>query len=253
MRKLLVILCLALLLTGCRSTVTLATPDTYNAAENVYFSGYINQSVTAIVLPDGRFFVPLRSGVAVGQGTVSSNIFTGAYSDFSGSSSQPGTINATFATGSSFNATLSENGSSLSVQGVALPSNEYNLGTAASLTNFSTHYVATMTGQCGLDVAISATHLTIDAQPADATPSCPCAFSGILTPDASNNFYNVAATFPATGCAFQSQTVKGIAVFYESHYLGGTNIPAFLMVFTTPDAAAMMTGVLDPNNPAPVP
>lgn len=208
MRRLLIILFLALLLTGCRSTVTVATPDTYNAAENVYFSGYINQSVTAIVLPDGRFFVPLRSGVAVGQGTVSSNTFTGAYSDFSGSSSQPGTINATFATGSSFNATLWENGSSLSVQGVALPSNEYNLGTAASLTNFSTHYVATMTGQCGLDVAISATHLTIDALPADATPSCPCAFSGTLTPDASNNFYTSPLHFPPLAARFRAKLLK---------------------------------------------
>jgi len=253
MYRLYAILGLSLLLAGCRSTVTLARPNTYNAAEGIYFSGYYNPSVTVIVLPDGRFYATLPPGVAVGQGTASSDTFTGTYRDFSGSTPQSGTINATFVPGSSFDATLAEDGTSTTVHGIVLPTNLYRLDVPASLTDFARHYGATMPGPCGFNVTVSATHGTIEAQPLGGSTGCSCAFSGTLAPDANNNFYNVNVTFPATGCAFPGQTANGIAIFYQYRMPDGASFPAFITIFTTPDAAAVLRGAQDPNNPTLVP
>jgi hypothetical protein len=247
---------LALILAGCGATssVTPTQPSApaHNDAQNVYFSGYVLQSVAAIVLPDGRFFIPTATGVIIGQGTVIGSSFTGTYRDFAGASVQSGSLNATFVAGESFDATLTENGASTSFHAVALPAGSFNLATPASLANFSRHYFATIPGPCGLAAAVSASARTIAAQPVSGG-NCTCAFTGALTPDADFNFYTVSLTFPAQGCPFQSQTLSGIAVFYNYLTPDGLMLPSFVIVPSTANAATAIIGSFDPNNPSGVP
>jgi len=253
-------LLLAGLMSGCgggaasapQSASASATPVS-NAAQNVYFSGFIDQTIAAVVMPDGRFYVPLRSGVAVGQGSVSASAFTGSYSDFSGSSPQSGTLNATFIAGSSFNGTLSESGSATPLQGFVLPSSDFSFITPASLANSAYHYRASIAGNaCGFDVTVSLSQRSINAQPLSGYPSS-CSFSGTLTPDANYNFYNVAVTCPASGCPFPAQNLSGIVVFYDLLYADGVKWPEFMMVLSSSSQTFLLTGAQNPNNLEPVP
>lgn len=252
----------ALLLTGCggQSTTSPPAPPTPNAARGLYLSGYYNSVVTTIVLPDGRFYVPLRklvaggsqlSGVAVGQGTASSNTFTGTYR-YSGELNRHfGTINATFVPGASFNGTLSENGSDLPLSGIVYPPDQYNMDTPASSAAISGYWVAGMLGGCGLRLTLAA-HGTIEGVH-NSIGSCTCDFSGTFSPDATSNFYNVTLNFPASGCPLQNPAT-GIAVLYKYRLPDSMTIDEFAMVVLTEGGAAtVITGGRDPSNPRPIP
>lgn len=256
--KALALLVSSAVMSGCGGS-TVATQSSSsavpvsNAAQNVYFSGFIDQTIATIIMPDGSFYVPLRSGVAVGQGTVSGNTFSGTYNDFSGSSPQAGTFSATFVAGTSLNGTLAEGGNATAIQGYVLPSNDYSFTAPPSLSDFSYHYGAGIAGNsCSFDVTVSSSQLILSAQPSSGSPSS-CSFSGTLTPDANYNFYNVTIACPTSGCPFQNQNVSGVAVFYDQFYADGVKCPEFMMVLNNSSSTFLVTGAQNPNNLEPVP
>ena len=140
----------------------------------------------------------------------------------------------------------------VSMQGLAIPGDQFALPGQKPLADFSTHYVASL-GQCGLSVAFSVSHETITAEPLNSPSTCSCSFSGTLATDPTNTFYNVRVTFPPNGCTLQNQTVEGIAVFYMFNGGYGPGVQEFLMILTPPNSAISVNGVLDPNNPGPIP
>ena len=251
---------LALLLAACGgpSASNPSAPAVENAAQGVYFSGYTHPSITAIVLPDGRFYAPLANsswslaGLAIGQGTATSGVFTGSYRYFGGLGAHAGTVNASFLPGSSFNGTLSGNGSSIPINGVSLGSDVYNPAVPASASAISGHFVASILGSsCGVNVTITSGGTFTGTS--DSGSACACNFSGTLEPDPKKNIYNATVNFPATQCPISNQSASGVAVLYKYPYPDGSGVDGFAILAVTNDSATLLMGFRDPNNLAPVP
>ncbi len=256
MHRTLIALSLALLLTGCGG-MRAPEPPPHDAAQGVYFSGLHNPLVTAIVMPDGRFYAPFVSlgyhwsGMAVGHGSSSFNTFTGSYQHIGDPNLYSGTINATFDPGSSFNATLSENGNDLSVYGIVFPPELYTFDTPASMPTIVRHYIGGVIGShCG-DLIVVSPDGTITGTSNNYDTELACDFSGTFSPDPNHNFFTVTLTFsPGTG-PLQGQTATGILVFYPYPvlFVGASNIPEFAIILPSPDAAALLMGIQSPNYP----
>lgn len=191
------------------------------SAEGVYQgTTSTGRSFNAVVLEDGSIWALYGTmsnntlyvnGAFTGTGSSNSGTYAASTTDFPAPGTTPyvGTLTGTYKAGSSFSATLTENGQSETVSGSTPAASLYVYNTPASLSKV----VGTWTG--GLLDGESAT-VTIQANGSfTGTSSLGCSFTGTLSPRASGkNVFNVSLVFGNTSCASPGQTATGIALAY---------------------------------------
>lgn len=239
--------------TACGSTPA-STPPPPNEARGVYVVGYAVTTITAVILSDGRFFIPfgginVLKGFAVGQGTASSGTFTGSYRFFGNPKYTSGTLNATYSSNGVLTGALSEDPTNLTVTGHATLTSIYNPDTPPTLADFKGHWAGLVLGNEPFYVDITSSG-TI--QSASWAPNTTCTFSGTLSPDAAANYYHVNVTSAASVCNFPANATA-IAVLVKTTQPDGVLWPQCLMFFTSPQGATVLKASWDPNNLSPLP
>lgn len=256
MIRLLAAVFLSLVIAGCGGTVTAPTSLARNPAAGVYFNRSSNPAVNAIILSDGRFYLPSISGsaptgIAIGQGTASSNTFTGTYTYSGQLNLHSGSLNATYSS-AGFNATLSEPGNSVTLNAYSLPSSVYDPNASPAMNGLYGRWIGTFINGCMVNLAIS-DHGTITAQPVSTASPCDCTFSGTFSPDPRGNFYDLELTSPIETCGLPSPGVAGIAIVAKTTLPDGATSPQIVMVTTSVATPTALIAFIDPNNHNPVP
>ena len=178
-------------------------------------SGY---SFESIVLPNDKFYGIYgtvtgnsfsASGMVTGQGVSGNDTYTASVTDFENAGQIfTGSLSATDVPGSSVNGTFSENGQTISFNGMSLPTSSFNYNTPASLADISGSWTGSL-------LSGASTTVTINSNGNVNGSSSGCSFSGTVTADSSKkNFFDVSLTFGGSPCALPNQTASGIAVDY---------------------------------------
>lgn len=173
-----------------------------------------------LVLENGQFYTLYGStsngifgvsGFLQGNGSSSNGSYSaGDVKDASASNPvlQPGTLSATYTAGSSFNGTLTEGNTSVTLSGTALGAAIYNYSTAANLAAVAGTW--NMTSLRGYPVT-----LNIAAAGTFTGTSSGCSLSGTIKPRSSGkNVLDVAITYGPSPCILAGQSLNGIAISY---------------------------------------
>jgi hypothetical protein len=256
MFRLIAAITLVLFLVSCGAVRTpVAQPA--NIAQGVYFDRYYPSPFpNVIILPDGRFYVTAGNpysngvtGIAVGTGSTASDArtFSGAYRSWGSLPVASGTFTAGFSQDGNLTATLADNQTFLAIRGLNYAPDVFDFNTPLSLINRSSHFIGAMfASDCGMNIVITGRG-SVTGTP-NSLAQCTCAFSGTVTPDAQKNFGEATITF-SNGCPLAARTLSGVAVLYDYRMPAGSKLPEFVMVVSSSDAATVITGVMDPNNP----
>lgn len=192
-----------------------------SSAEGVYQGTTSNGwSFDAIVLDDSSVWAiygnSVNSGLAVtgvftGAGSANSGTYTATTADFlsPGSTRVNGNLNANYVQGVSFNGSLTEGNTTISVSAAAPVTSLYNYNTPAAQAAVSgTWNGSLLDGETATISVGSNGGLT-------GTSSLGCTFTGSVTPrPGGKNVFNVSVTFGSSPCAAANQTATGIALVY---------------------------------------
>lgn len=148
------------------------------------------------------------SGMISGTATESSGSFNATIHDFYADGTvNAGTLAGSFVAGTSLTGTLTETNVSVTLNGTAVPSTNYNYAAAAHLADIAGSWSGNLLDGETADLTISS------AGAVTGTSSLGCTFTGTVTPDTSGkNFFDVSLTFGASPCLAPNVGVSGVGI-----------------------------------------
>lgn len=197
------------------------TPTANTTAEGQYIgTTNANQTITATVLDDGRYYAQYSvagdpgtiSGVVAGTVTSSNGTLTnGTGIDYSlGRAASPVTLTGSYSAKQWLNGTITY---SSGTSGTFKTIYDKSYDTTPSLATATGTYSGTSVVSTGQDSVM----LTADSAGRITGHGTNCSFTGTIAPHAKGNVYDISLTFSSdAGCAYTSTTATGIGLINAS-------------------------------------